>query len=162
MQPSSRSATPERSALGGRAGTLLGVRSAIPARIGSGHRGKLKSGAVVLMRPCAAPGVGRVRTRSRSHRSRMANADDCFARFDRGAIPRAGFIGQEADRPWAILGAGRGCAARLPPARLVRECPSPPPTPPPFPPRCPADPDLSGGKRGQDQACMGTAPCRAR
>ena len=37
MQPSSRSATPERSALGGRAGTLLGVLSAIPARIGSGH-----------------------------------------------------------------------------------------------------------------------------
>ena len=31
-------------------------------------------------------------------RARMGSADDCFARFERGAIPRAGSIGQDLAR----------------------------------------------------------------
>ena len=91
--------------------------------------GKLKSGAVPLMRPCA--GSGRCRCGAGANTESepaigindARSADDCFARFERGAIPRAGFIGQKADQDLARGSSwGHGMAAWHPggPVRLVR------------------------------------------
>ena len=88
MPPTSRSAIPGRSALGGRAGTL-GARSAIPARTDIGHCGKLKSGAVVLMRPCAGSGHSRCGAGADTESEPAIGINDARANGQRGRLLRA-------------------------------------------------------------------------
>ena len=110
VQPSSRSAIPGRSALGGRAGTL-GARRGTHFTIERAHFRKLKSGAVVLMRPCA--GSGHYRCGAGVNRAGRGGADARENKKD--AIRERGdsqsWVHRSGPCPWAILGAGRGCVA---------------------------------------------------
>ena len=170
VQPSSRSAIPGRSALGGpgrnprhRRGTHFTIERARRA-------GPETIETDVLFAPCRkrpfpvwgwfghghVP-VERLRVATERRQGSGVSRSACFQSWVRET--HLALVAQYRAQPHLVVTvtAQRGAVW------LARGAQVPPPTPPPYPALCAADaPDLSGGERGQVRACMGTAPCRAQ